>query len=161
MKFIEAFDLMKKGEKVKLPSWQGYWSWDNEKETILMNCYSSKSDIEDKSSLPEIIAIDIRETKRVEYTLQNILSDEWIIATKENTPILGGEALFGGKISGRYLMRGFSLKRKAWSSIGEALHVKLDENNKSVCNLILGDEVLFSFEYSSEYFERYDDWMFL
>lgn len=25
MKFTEALALMKKGEKVKLPSWTGYW----------------------------------------------------------------------------------------------------------------------------------------
>lgn len=34
MKFAKAFELMKQGEKVKLPSWGGYWYWDHEKETI-------------------------------------------------------------------------------------------------------------------------------
>ena len=28
MKFSEAFKLMKKGAKVKLPGWGGFWYWD-------------------------------------------------------------------------------------------------------------------------------------
>ena len=31
MKFEKAFKLMQNGEKIKLPSWGGYWYWDNEK----------------------------------------------------------------------------------------------------------------------------------
>lgn len=31
MKFSEAFKMMKQGMKVKLPSWGGYWYWDQEK----------------------------------------------------------------------------------------------------------------------------------
>ena len=38
MKFSEAFKLMKQGAKVKLPSWGGYWYWDAEKETIMIQC---------------------------------------------------------------------------------------------------------------------------
>ena len=29
---------MKAGRKVKLPSWGGFWYWDTEKETIMMQC---------------------------------------------------------------------------------------------------------------------------
>lgn len=32
MKFGRAFKLMQSGEKIKLPSWGGYWYWDDEKE---------------------------------------------------------------------------------------------------------------------------------
>ena len=34
MDFEEALALMKEGHKVKLPSWGGYWSWDQDKETV-------------------------------------------------------------------------------------------------------------------------------
>lgn len=37
MDFEEALALMKEGHKVKLPSWGGYWSWDQEKETVIMH----------------------------------------------------------------------------------------------------------------------------
>ena len=65
MKFKEAFKEMKSGIPVKLPSWGGYWWWDEESQTILM--YTKDGD-----------CLDIRETRNVEYTLQNILSlCEW------------------------------------------------------------------------------------
>ena len=34
MIFREAFEAMKHGAKVKLPGWNGYWCWDNDKQTI-------------------------------------------------------------------------------------------------------------------------------
>ena len=36
MTFKEAFDAMKNGAKVKLPGWGGYWYWDCEKKTIMI-----------------------------------------------------------------------------------------------------------------------------
>ena len=36
MNFKEAFREMKSGLAVKLPSWSGYWWWDEEAQTILM-----------------------------------------------------------------------------------------------------------------------------
>ena len=79
---------MKKGYKVKLPSWGGYWYWDIEKQTIMMQCRPKDTD-KGQGDL-----LDIRETQRVEYTLSNILSDEWVIADEKNCPVLGGEATF-------------------------------------------------------------------
>lgn len=38
MKFSEALKLMKQGAKVKLPGWNGYWCWDDEKQTIMIHC---------------------------------------------------------------------------------------------------------------------------
>ena len=73
MKFKEALELMKYGHKVKLPSWGGYWTWDEEKKTILMHCRSGNSDTGNP-------VMDIRETQRAEYTLANVCSDEWVIA---------------------------------------------------------------------------------
>ena len=82
MKFLEALNNMKKGIPMKLPSWGGYWCWDPEKETVVMYTKDNQR-------------LDIRETQRVEYTLQNVLSEDWIPANGENTPILGGVATFG------------------------------------------------------------------
>ena len=110
MKFEEALKEMKAGEKVKLPSWGGYWFWDAEKETIIMHT----KDGED---------MDIRETQRVEYTIQNILSDEWLIADESNCPQLGGEAAFSFSDAIKYLKRGMKVARKGWN--GKRQYIQL------------------------------------
>ena len=69
MNFKEAFKAMKAGTKVKLPSWGGYWFWDAEKETIMMQCRPKDTD-KGQGDL-----LDIRETQRVEYTLCFV---EWL-----------------------------------------------------------------------------------
>lgn len=71
MRFEEALKIMKDGNKVKLPSWGGFWKWDSEKESIIMHTKDGEE-------------LDIRETQVVEYTLGNILSDEWIVADENN-----------------------------------------------------------------------------
>lgn len=110
MDFEEALALMKEGHKAKLPSWGGYWSWDQEKETVIMHT----KDGED---------LDIRETQRVGYTLENILSDEWQIANEENCPQLGGEATFSFGFAIKYLRRGFKVARKGWN--GKKQYIQL------------------------------------
>lgn len=117
MKFAEAFAAMKAGAKIKLPSWAGYWSWDPEKETVLMHCRAEESD----NGNP---VLDIRESQRVEYTLTNICSDEWMIADESNCPKLGGEALmdFGDAI---YMVERWNkrIARKGWN--GKSQYVEL------------------------------------
>lgn len=110
MKFEEALKAMKSGISVKLPSWAGYWWWDEESQTILM--YTKDGD-----------CLDIRETQRVEYTIQNILSDEWIVANGQNCPILGGEAKFNFGEAIKYLKRGFKVARKGWN--GKRQYIQL------------------------------------
>ncbi len=102
MKFNDALKLMKQGLKVKLPSWGGYWCWNEEKQTIMM--HTKEGNI-----------LDIRETQRVEYTLGNVISDEWVVADEENTPILGGVATFNFGEAIKYLKRGFKVKRLGWN----------------------------------------------
>lgn len=116
MNFKEAFKMMKQGAKVKLPSWGGYWCWDSEKETIMMYCRLQDSD----KGVP---VLDIRETQRVEYTMQNILSDEWQLVSKENTPILGGEATFSFGNAIKYLKRGLKVARKGWNGKGQYIEL--------------------------------------
>ena len=108
MKFSEAFKLMKQGAKVKLPSWGGYWYWDAEKETIMIQC--RPQDNGEKGEL-----LDIRETQRVEYTTMNLLSDEWVVADEENCPILGGKATFSFSEAIKYLKRGMKVAREGWN----------------------------------------------
>ena len=111
MNFKEALKNMKKGIPMKLPSWGGYWYWDPEKETIMMKCRAVDSDTGKD-------LLDIRETQRVEYTLKNVLSDEWIPATEENT------FSFGDAI--KYIKRGLKVKRQGWN--GKNQHIELARN---------------------------------
>jgi hypothetical protein len=69
MDFKEALRLMKEGIPVKLKSWGGYWKWEN--NSIKMHCKDRRT-------------LDIRETKDVNFTISNILNDQWEIATNEN-----------------------------------------------------------------------------
>ena len=110
MKFSEAFKAMKEGAKVKLPSWGGYWFWDEGKQTIIMHCKDGRE-------------LDIRETERVEYTILNLLSDEWILADEKNCPQLGGEATFSFGEAIKYLKRGMKVARKGWN--GKSQHIEL------------------------------------
>lgn len=109
MNFKDAFKAMKAGAKVKLPSWGGYWYWDEEKETIMMQCRPKDTD-KGQGDL-----LDIRETQRVEYTTMNMLSDEWIVADEENCPVLGGVATFSFGDAIKYMKRGLKVKRKGWN----------------------------------------------
>lgn len=115
MKFDEALKKMKEGEKVKLPSWGGYWYWDAEKETVMIQCRPQDGDDGE--------LLDIRETRRVEYTLTNVLSDEWIVADSENCPVLGGEATFDFGAAVKYMKRGMKVVRKGWN--GKKQYIQL------------------------------------
>ena len=102
MNFKKALEEMKKGIPMKLPSWGGYWCWDNEAKTIIMYTKDNQR-------------LDIRETQRVEYTLENVLSDEWISANGENTTILGGTPTFNFGEAIKYLKRGLKVCRQGWN----------------------------------------------
>lgn len=110
MDFKEAFKLMKQGYSVKLPSWGGYWYWDATKETIVIHTKDGRE-------------LDIRETKRVEYTTLNILSDEWVLASPTNCPAMGGEATFSFGEAIKYLKRGHKVARKGWN--GKKQYIQL------------------------------------
>ena len=127
MKFKEAFEEMKSGIPVKLPSWAGYWWWDEESQTILM--YTKDGD-----------CLDIRETQNVEYTLQNILSDEWVYADSRNCPILGGEATFSFGEAIKYLKRGFKVARKGWNGKKQYIQLATGISYKTADNEIVNCE---------------------
>ena len=65
--------------------------------------------------------MDIRESQRVEYTLRNICSTEWMIADEDNCPKLGGRQTglsFGDAINmaKRY---GKKIARAGWNGKGQ------------------------------------------
>lgn len=113
MKFAEALKRMKKGMPMKLPSWGGYWIWDEEKQTIIIHTKDNKK-------------MDIRETQVVEYTLQNVLSEEWIPANEQNCTIFGGTTEFGFGDAIKYLKRGIRVSRRGWN--GKKQYIELAEN---------------------------------
>ena len=101
MDFKQALVAMKEGHKVKLPSWGGYWELNQEGNGIVMHT-------KDGEVLNDY-------TQRLFYTIENVLSDEWMIADNQNTPALGGEATFGFGEAIKYLKRGLRVKRKGWN----------------------------------------------
>lgn len=119
--FDGALRLMKKGCKVKLPSWGGYWYWDSNKKTIIMHTKDNKE-------------LDIRETDRVEYTTLNILSDEWIVADETNCPELGGVAEFSFSDALKYLKRGLKVARKGWHKNSMYLTMQFPDENSKMTN---------------------------
>ena len=96
MQFEEALKLMMRGKKMKLPSWNGYWMYDNNKKTIMIHTKDN-------------YVIDIRDTKDVIYTLINVVSDEWEEATTENCGLLGGIAKFNIQTALKYAKEGISI----------------------------------------------------
>lgn len=118
MYFKEALIAIRCGHKVKLPSWGGYWCWDDEKDTIAMHCKDGR-------------VLDIRETQNVAYTLDNICSDEWMIANEDNTPVLGGVATFSFGDAIKCLKRGLKVTKKSWHKSGMYLELqKPDAHSK-------------------------------
>lgn len=110
MKFDVAFAEMKQGCKIKRPTWAGYWTWDEKQETIRMHCRPEESDTGEP-------VLDIRDTQRVEYTLRNVLADDWMFADEGNTPLLGGKQKglsFGDAIKMAKLY-GKRIRRKGWN----------------------------------------------
>ena len=133
MKFKEALAAMKRGHKVKLPSWGGYWEYDAKIDGIVIHC-------KDGNVLYNC-------TERLLYTAENIISDEWIIANEDNTPILGGEATFNFGEAIKYLKRGFKVARKGWNGKGMFLFLAKSTDietdaDLSCCKDMQGDLVL-------------------
>lgn len=111
MNFSEAFEAMRKGAKVKLPSWEGYWAWED--ETIMMHTKNGE-------------IIKLLDTQRPQYTFENMASDEFINADNSNTPALGGTATFSFSDAIKYLKRGLKVARKGWN--GKKQYIELAKN---------------------------------
>lgn len=62
MEFRRAWFEMLNGKKIRLPSWSGYWVWEN--NTIMMHCRDGS-------------IVDIRDTDNPAYTFNNVASNDW------------------------------------------------------------------------------------
>lgn len=124
MIFKEVLEVMKKGAKVKLPSWEGYWYWDDDKKTIIMHTRDGEE-------------LDIRQTDRPEYTFSNVASDEWQVADEKNCPELGGVATFSFGDAIKYLKRGLKVSRKGWN--GKGMYLFLADGEDLTSCLSEGD----------------------
>lgn len=124
MVFKEVLEVMKKGAKVKLPSWGGYWYWDDDKKTIIMHTRDGEE-------------LDIRQTDRPEYTFSNVASDEWQVADEKNCPELGGVATFSFGDAIKYLKRGLKVSRKGWN--GKGMYLFLADGEDLTSCLSEGD----------------------
>lgn len=127
MQFKEALKLMvEQGAKIKLPSWGGYWCWDDDKKTVLMYCRPQDTD-EGQGPI-----IDIRDTQRVLYTLENICSDEWMVADEDNCLVLGGKVIFDFSTALKYLKRGLAMTREDWiDELVESVYIVLGDDKES------------------------------
>ena len=142
MIFKEVLEVMKKGAKVKLPSWGGYWYWDDDKKTIIMHTRDGEE-------------LDIRQTDRPEYTFSNVASDEWQVADEKNCPELGGVATFSFGDAIKYLKRGLKVSRKGWN--GKGMYLFLADGEDLTSCLSEGDFECASscmYENSAEYYLR-------
>lgn len=153
MNFKQALALMKQGTPMKLPSWGGYWIWDDDAQTIMMHCRPETSDNGE-------FVLDIRSTQRVEYTLENILSEDWMEATPENTEILGGRNIFGFEYALKYLKRGFKLTNKDVIGMNSYVYMDPNFNTLAVVNqdgFKRYERMIFSSWYTSKQWEFYKE----
>ena len=133
MRFEQALKAMKEGARVKLPSWGGYWTWDEEKKTILMHCRPGNSDTGNP-------VMDISETQRVEYTIGNVLSDEWKIADEGNCPLLGGVATFSCSEAIKYVKRGLKVARQGWNGKNQYIELASAISYKNPAGEVVNSE---------------------
>ena len=107
MNFKEAFEALKQGAMIKLPSWAGYWKWED--DSIKMYCKDGR-------------ILDIRETEDVGYTLGNIIRDDWEIVGEANVKELNIQTFMFGEAL-RHLKAGRKVARKGWN--GKEQHIEL------------------------------------
>lgn len=67
MEFSKAYNYIKRGHKMKLPEWGGYWYWDTKNNTITIHTYKGEE-------------LDIRETEDLDYTMNFLFRDDWEFA---------------------------------------------------------------------------------
>lgn len=101
MTFKKAFEALKNGYKIKLPSWGGYWV--KEDDAIKMVTKSGE-------------VIDIRDSKDIFYTVGFMTSDEWEIAEESDIRLDIYTVRFGEAI--RLMKQGHKLARKGWNGKG-------------------------------------------
>ena len=89
MRFRDAYYEMKKGKKIRLPEWGGYWEWKN--DTIMLNCYDGR-------------VLDIRETEDVDYTFKFICREDWEVIEDDKDCFIcnNGRVMYDKQVVDRY-----------------------------------------------------------
>ena len=118
MKFAEAFAAMKEGYRAKLSHWKsGYWEYDPDGDRIMMHCSDGR-------------ILEIRETDDLSFTLENIMSDDWILVIVSRRFGFG----FGKAID--FLKGGRRVAREGWN--GKNQYIQLASN----ISYTFGEEVI-------------------
>lgn len=115
MKFTEAFEMMKEGCRAKLPHWKGYWEYVPDGDRIMMHCGDGR-------------ILEIRETDDLSFTLENIMSEDWIVS------IVSHRFGFGKAID--FLKSGRRVAREGWN--GKNQYIQLASN----ISYTFGEEVI-------------------
>lgn len=72
--FGKAFEWMLAGHKVRRKGWEGYWFWNYEANTIMIQCRPWKG----------LEPFDIRKTDNPRYTFSNIAANDWEIVPEDS-----------------------------------------------------------------------------
>ena len=75
MSFAQLFPYFAVGVPIKRKPWGGYWKYDVVEDVVYM--FTKEGEI-----------LSLLETKDVLFTLSNIISDDWQIATDDNSSIV-------------------------------------------------------------------------
>ena len=67
MRWRDAWLQMLYGRKVKLPSWSGYWAWED--GTIMIHCKDGR-------------VLDLFDTEDKAMTLSNMASEDWMVVSE-------------------------------------------------------------------------------
>lgn len=121
MKFCEAFEAMKQGALVKLPEWAGFWRWNG--DSIEMHCKDGR-------------ILDIRETEDVDYTLGNILREDWEITAGPDVKDLDIQTFsFGEAI--RRMKKGQKVARKGWNGKNQYIELAMSISYHTVDKYVI------------------------
>ena len=67
--------------------------------------------------------LEHRNFRELNTLLENVASDEWMLADESNCPVLGGESTFPFSDAIKYLKRGMKVARKGWN--GKKQYIQL------------------------------------
>lgn len=102
MIFKQAYEALKQGKDIKIPSWKGFWR--KEDGTIVMYC-------KDGSKVPFL------ETECIFVDIDNIVADDWEIVDGSQIDGLNITTFTFGEAISR-LKRGQKVARKGWNGKG-------------------------------------------
>ena len=155
MNFSEAFKLMKQGAKIQLPSWEGYWYWSKEEQTIIIH---TKDGTE----------MDIRETQCSDYTFSNVASEDWIVTAQlkcigindKGTISITGMEHFQS-VCKKKLVEWYNVHEKEQINLSNVFVVwscKALQNYKLLASITVSDDGIYAeYTYNGDKQELYED----